>query len=69
MLLIEIKNERKMLGDRYFPQISNYKIEDIFEICNRYFYNKGNTKSHMEQVHKQEQPPHKIQVSPQETWL
>ena len=69
MLLIEIKNGRKMLADRYFPQLSNYKIEDICKICNRYFYHKGNIKSHMEQVHKEERPLHKVQVIPQESWL
>ena len=40
MPLIEIKkkNERKMLNDKYFPQLSKNKFEDICEICNRYFY-------------------------------
>ena len=54
MLTVMIKEERKTLAKKYLPQLANYKIEDTCEVCNRYFYQKGNIKSHMEKVHKKE---------------
>ena len=37
MLLIEIKKDRQILGSKYFPFQSDYKVEDKCDICNRYF--------------------------------
>ena len=69
MLTINIKDERKHLASKYLPQMSNYKIEDICEICKRYFYKKGNIETHMKEVHVIEQLPQMLQVIPHEGWL
>ena len=69
MLTINIKDERKNLASKYLPRLSNYKIEDICVICNRYFYKKGNIETHMKEVHIIEQPPQMLQVIPHEGWL
>ena len=72
MLQTKVKNERKILASKYFPKKSDYKIEEICEICNRYFYTKGNIKMHMVKEHSQS--PSKTQskqtlIKPHESWL
>ena len=47
MLLTIIKEERKNLSRKYFHQFSNYKPEDICDLCNQYFYDKGNLQKHI----------------------
>ena len=69
MLLVMIKEERKSLANKYLPKLANYKIEDICEVCDRYFYKEGNLKSHMERVHMTETKTKKFQVVPEDDWL
>ena len=51
MLQIVIMKERKNLANKYMPHLSDYKLEDICELCSRYFYQKGNLQTHMKLVH------------------
>ena len=37
----------------YLPRMEDYKLEDMCNICNRYFYKKGNLESHIRKVHGQ----------------
>ena len=69
LLMIIIKEERKTLAKKYLPRLSNYKIEDICQICKRYFYTKGNLDTHMKKVHIIQQSPQMLQVIPQKNWL
>ena len=49
--------------------MSNYKVEDICDICDRYFYKKGSLEAHIKNVHIEEKSHQKLQVIPQEVWL
>ena len=69
MLIAIIKKERNILAKKYLPVLENYKVEDICDICERYFYRKGNLETHIKKVHIEEKSPHKLQVIPQEGWL
>ena len=66
MLLLSLKYERRELANKYFV---SYKEEEICDICNRYFFNKGSILEHMKIVHQQGQSVYKKQVIPQTKWL
>lgn len=60
MLLAIIKEERAILAKKYLPVLSNYKVEDICKICDRYFYKKGNLELHIRNVHFEEKNTFKV---------
>ena len=69
MLLTAIKEARNDLAKKYLPIMSNYIVEDICDICHRYFYKKGSLEAHIKNVHIEEKSHQKLQVIPQEVWL
>ena len=69
MMFVEIKKEVKILAHLYWPDQSQYKIEDICDICKRLFYKKGSILAHMETVHSEGVITQKTNVIPQESWL
>ena len=69
MLLIDIKKERKVLAHLYWPNQAHYKIEDICDICNRLFYQKGSITTHIKKVHSEGLNIQKTKVIQQDSWL